>query len=271
MSGFLNPIGWEFLDDNGDPLSLGLLYAYEAGTSTPLPIYTTQALSVALANPATINSGRLISFMPDGVAYKFILKDALGNTLATFDDISVPTVPAPPSVTDLTGVIKMFGGSSAPTGYFLCDGSAVSRSTYSALFAILGTAFGVGNGSTTFNLPDMRQRFPIGVAASGTGATLGGTGGSIDHLHTGPSHTHDAGTFAVPSGGAHTHTTGAPSATIAAQSGAGTTMPTVGHTHDIASSGAHTHSVTGNTGSSGTGNTGAANPPFQAVNFIVKT
>jgi microcystin-dependent protein len=59
----------------------------------------------------------------------------------------------------------------------------VSRSTYAALFAAIGIAYGAGNGTTTFNLPDLRQRFPLGKAASGTGATLGGTGGAIDHIH----------------------------------------------------------------------------------------
>jgi microcystin-dependent protein len=82
------------------------------------------------------------------------------------------------------GVTLPYGGSTAPTGYFLCDGSAISRTTYSLLFAILGIAYGVGDGSTTFNLPDLRQRFPLGKATSGTGSTLGGTGGTIDHIHT---------------------------------------------------------------------------------------
>ena len=52
------------------------------------------------------------------------------------------------------GVISMYAGNTAPSGYLLCDGSAVSRSTYSALFAVVGTTYGSGNGSTTFNLPN---------------------------------------------------------------------------------------------------------------------
>lgn len=52
------------------------------------------------------------------------------------------------------GVISMYAGSVAPTGYLLCDGSAVSRSTYSSLFSVIGTSYGSGNGSTTFNLPN---------------------------------------------------------------------------------------------------------------------
>jgi microcystin-dependent protein len=61
------------------------------------------------------------------------------------------------------GSILAFGGTVAPTGYLLCDGSAVSRTTYADLFAVIGTAFGSGNGSTTFNLPDFRGRFLRGV------------------------------------------------------------------------------------------------------------
>lgn len=66
-----------------------------------------------------------------------------------------------------TGTVTMYAGSSAPTDWLICDGSAVSRSTYSALFAITGTNFGSGNGSTTFNLPDLRSRLPVG-AGTGT-------------------------------------------------------------------------------------------------------
>lgn len=68
------------------------------------------------------------------------------------------------------GSILAFGGSSAPTGWLLCDGSAVSRTTYATLFAALGTAWGVGDGSTTFNLPDMRGASPAGAGTS-TGYT----------------------------------------------------------------------------------------------------
>lgn len=64
------------------------------------------------------------------------------------------------------GVVSAYGGTSAPTGWLLCDGTAVSRSTYSALFAIIGEAHGQGDNSTTFNLPDYRGRFLRGVDGS---------------------------------------------------------------------------------------------------------
>lgn len=81
------------------------------------------------------------------------------------------------------GDIIMSGRATAAAGRLKCDGSAVSRSTYADLFAEIGTEYGAGDGTTTFNLPDYRGAFPLGVAASGTGSTLGDTGGSIDHVH----------------------------------------------------------------------------------------
>lgn len=60
------------------------------------------------------------------------------------------------------GTIKSFGGIMAPAGYLLCNGAAVSRATYAALYAAIGTVWGYGDNSTTFNIPDMRGRFPRG-------------------------------------------------------------------------------------------------------------
>lgn len=61
-----------------------------------------------------------------------------------------------------SGVLVPFAGGSAPTGWLLCDGSAVSRSTYADLFTAIGVAYGSGNGSTTFNVPDTRGRMLTG-------------------------------------------------------------------------------------------------------------
>jgi microcystin-dependent protein len=71
----------------------------------------------------------------------------------------------------IVGSLIMWVGTSAPSGWLLCDGSAISRSTYATLFAIIGESFGIGDGSTTFNLPDFRGRSPVGVG-QGTGLTL---------------------------------------------------------------------------------------------------
>lgn len=73
-----------------------------------------------------------------------------------------------------TGSIFMWGTASAPTGYLFCNGTAVSRTTYSALFALIATTFGVGDGSTTFNLPNFNGSMPIGVTA-GTSSSFTGS------------------------------------------------------------------------------------------------
>lgn len=95
----------------------------------------------------------------------------------------------------LTGTILPTVATSAPTGWLLCDGSAVSRSTYANLYTLVGNAFGAGDGSTTFNLPDLRGRSVIGVGTgSGLSArTRGQTGGTETHqLAAGeiPAHQH---------------------------------------------------------------------------------
>jgi len=120
-----------------------------------------------------------------------------------------PTIPA--------GVISIYAGSTAPSGYLLCDGTAVSRATYSDLFAVTSTTYGVGDGVDTFNLPDLRTRIPVGKNATGTFATLGAMGGAETHTLTSaeiPSHTHTtnighghANTLAAP---AHTHSVDPP-------------------------------------------------------------
>jgi len=76
-----------------------------------------------------------------------------------------------------TASLMPYAGTSAPTGYFLCDGSAKSRTTHSALFGIIGTTYGVGDGSTTFNIPDLRGRVIAGLDIN--------TGGFADRLTTG--------------------------------------------------------------------------------------
>ena len=67
-----------------------------------------------------------------------------------------------------TGTIVMYGSTLAPTGWLLCDGSAVNRVTYANLFTAISTTFGIGDGSTTFNVPDMRCLFPKGAGSSHT-------------------------------------------------------------------------------------------------------
>tara|TARA_R100000808_G_scaffold12077_1_gene30453 strand:+ start:1252 stop:2460 length:1209 start_codon:yes stop_codon:yes gene_type:complete len=111
-----------------------------------------------------------------------------------------------------TGAIVPFGGSSAPTGFLLCSGQAVSRSTYSALFGVISTTYGAGDESSTFNLPDLRGRVVAGQDDMGgssadrltgltggvDGDTLAATGGAETHVLTTAqlaTHTHGATKF----------------------------------------------------------------------------
>lgn len=92
------------------------------------------------------------------------------------------------------GTVNMFAGASAPTGYLLCNGAAVSRTTYADLFAAIGTTYGAGNGTSTFNVPNVKGRVPVGLDSAQTEFdTLGETGGSKTHTLTTaemPVHTH---------------------------------------------------------------------------------
>lgn len=72
------------------------------------------------------------------------------------------------------GTIMPWSDSSLPTGYLECDGAEVSRTTYSALFAVIGTTYGAGNGSTTFTLPDLQDNVPVGKSGTKTLASTGG-------------------------------------------------------------------------------------------------
>lgn len=159
---------------------------------------STNNISVVPAGADTIDGAAATKLIKVNSSWTFLISDGVANWYTIVIDAS----PVP------VGAIQMYGGSSAPAGYLICNGDLKSRATYAALFAIIGEAFGAGDGSTTFAIPDMRQKFPLGKAASGTGSTLGGSGGSIDHTHTIPAHYHGLGTGAdlnIGSSGSHLH------------------------------------------------------------------
>lgn len=104
-----------------------------------------------------------------------------------------------------SGVVNSFAGNAPPNGWLLCNGQAVSRTAYADLFAVIGTTYGAGDGSTTFNLPDLRGRFPLGqdnmggvsadTVTNAQADVLGGTEGEENHTLTVdemPNHTHTA-------------------------------------------------------------------------------
>lgn len=133
------------------------------------------------------------------------------------------------------GEVKFFAGTVTPAGWLACDGAAVSRATYARLFATIGTLFGVGDGSTTFNVPDLKGRVIVGqnpADVSGDFDPIGKIGGTktvpgAAHQHNLAAHTHEQqGAF----------TSSFQAATVQFNTGSGTNA-TVGHSHSVAISG----------------------------------
>lgn len=165
------------------------------------------------------------------------------------------------------GAILPYAGSSAPAGWLLCNGQAVSRTTYATLFGISGTAYGSGNGSTTFNVPDLRGRVPAGLDNMGgsaanrltgtsggvTGSALGNFGGLETHKLTIPqlpAHKHLDGYAQDGSAGSYGNATG-PSTEDMSFSGSSTSHP---YTSSVGSDAAHNNVQ-----------------PTLIVNYIIKT
>jgi microcystin-dependent protein len=165
------------------------------------------------------------------------------------------------------GDIKWSAATFAPSGRWIgADGAAVSRTTYADLFTAIGTTYGAGNGSTTFNVPNLLGKFVQGAG----GPSLGATGGSansitVSHTHTGPDHTH--------TGPSHQHAQNV-SAGFTGGSGVRTDYDTdfsgaaafpQGINTDAAGTGATGSGGTGATGSSGSSGTNANLPPYIAL------
>jgi microcystin-dependent protein len=198
-----------------------------------------------------IHEDRRIATAVDGAVY---IADGAGSGAWT-----VPPSIDPALITLPVGTMIMYAGGSAPTGWILCYGQELSRSTYSALFAVTSTTFGVGNGSTTFNVPDLRGRAVAGRDDMGSvsanrltspinGDTLGATGGTQTHtLTTGES---PVLTGTTSSDGAHTHTFSSPTGIAHEDSGgvqAGPNPQTLRqNTISLSTLASHTHVITAN-------------------------
>ena len=163
-----------------------------------------------------------------------------------------------------TGTIVPWTVSSAPTGYLECDGQAVSRTTYSDLFAVIGTTYGAGDGSSTFTLPDLKDRVVYGKSSS---VSLAATGGAATVTPAGtnagtalseaqlPSHTH-ATTLTQTNGTSSSNET-------RVASGGGTTLGTQAYTSSSTGSGAtHTHTFSGDAQST--------LQPYLCLKFMIK-
>ena len=155
------------------------------------------------------------------------------------------------------GSIIMYGAAAAPGGWYLCEGGAISRSTYAALFSAIGTTYGVGNGSTTFNVPDFRDRAPYGASTFTLGSKTAGEVNASGQNSTGTGTTGSTGGSTVAnttgSGGPTTHTvtTAATNSTTDKDVSAAINAVT-----GVSAHAAHSHTVT---------------YPAVAVKFIIKT
>lgn len=172
------------------------------------------------------------------------------------------------------GTVVAFAGSAAPSGWLVCNGAAISRTTYAALFAVIGTTWGAGDGSTTFNLPDLRGEFIRGLDL-GRGVDSGRVLGSAQASQN-LSHTHTASTG---SGGEHDHA-GPATTDNTSGTGTGTTgyyspqgwswmlrahQDSAGGSAAVRAAGSHSHTVT--VQSSGGGE---ARPRNVALLYIIK-
>jgi microcystin-dependent protein len=166
------------------------------------------------------------------------------------------------------GTMTMFLGATEPANWLLCQGQSLLRADYPLLFAVLGTTYGSAD-STHFTLPDMRQKFPLGKGASGTGSTLGATGGVLDHHHHATSDSHASGGNMRAKVGCATGRADV----IAFQAGSATNPNTGGtenYTYGAVSAGgvwqngAYAHWV------DVVGFTDNQNPPFVTINYIVR-
>lgn len=127
-------------------------------------------------------NGTLTYIRPQGA--KSITENGTGIDVAAFSTVNVEVDSMP------IGTISMFAGSTAPTGYLLCQGQAVSRTTYANLFTVIGTTYGTGNGSTTFNLPNLQGKFALGKSSSHALASTGGAETVTLTTNQIPAHTH---------------------------------------------------------------------------------
>lgn len=216
-------------------------------TGNETEVGTLNASTLSVSNAATFAVGPTAPTATTGTNTTQLATTAFVNS-------SIAATPVP----TVSGSIVMWPTASAPTGYLLCDGTAVSRSTYSTLFTLFGTTFGTGDGSTTFNLPNYTNRMPYGT-------TIGSTGGSADavvvtHTHTATSTVTDPGHHHL--GSVYNYYNGS--------TGGG------GYVSGINQSTATTDSTTGITvattnASAGVSGTNANLPPYLGINFIIKT
>lgn len=229
--------------DAAKPISTLTQAALDAKQPLDLDLTTIAGLTATTDNLIQSVSGAWASRTPTQVKTALALNN-VNNTSDANKPVSTAQATAIAGAAAPTGAITMWALSTAPTGWALCNGATVLRS--SALGTLLvadGMPYGSGNGSTTVNLPDLQGRFPIGKSAATTAwDTLGETGGAATH------------TLSLTEIPAHTHTFDVTTVT----SGAGPNVPS------------YRNGGTMNTGSAGSDGAHNNMPPYLTVQFIIK-
>lgn len=168
------------------------------------------------------------------------------SSTVTANSVTFATLPA--------GVVMAWTTDTAPSGWLLCDGSAVSRTTYSGLFAVISTTYGVGDGSTTFNVPDLRGRFILGQDDMGGSSANRVTDTDADTL--GNADGTETKTLTSTELPAHTHTIGA-----------GQNYNSSGN---VSGTGPNSTDYTFATSSTGSGAAYSQMNPYMTLNYIIK-
>lgn len=174
------------------------------------------------------------------------------------------------------GIVQMYAGSSAPNGWLMCNGQAVSRTTYAELFAAIGTTYGAGDGSSTFNVPDMRNRFPVGAGSTYSRNSKGGSDSVTLTESQIPAHTHGnkslSGEFLIRKAGAGGNSVAGASGTVSIVDGPSSASANSfqGYTSSyvmqkVTINASHEHSSVG--GESSHEN----RPPYIGIYFIIST
>ena len=157
-----------------------------------------------------------------------------------------------------TGTIIPWATASAPSGYLACDGSAVSRTTYSALFAVIGTTYGVGDGSSTFNLPNLTDKIPVGKSNTKALASTGGAdNANISSVSV------DNNTISQTNMPSHSHTVAGGSDRNTGNSGNQCPTRNSSSASNTGGGSGHSHSINAATVS--------ILQPFIEINYVIKT
>lgn len=296
----------QYFDDNNNFLVGGLLFLYAADSTTKQAAFTDASGATALPNPIVLNARGEVApsgtgascglWLDPTLSYKMVLApptagDPPTATFWTVDNIVSPQTAILAALAQYEatvggvpiGMTTAFGGATAPNGWLLCYGQAVSRTAYALLFAIIGTAFGIGDGSSTFNLPDLRGRLPLGAdnmggspanrvtqAVSGINSQVVGAGGGDQRAQTDtltatttvtvidPGHAHGLTNLwnQTEGAGSNVNAFGAGEIQLATATNTATTGLSVT---------AETSVTSGNAGSS------QNMPPVQVVNWIIYT